>query len=242
MWDYASDAYVHRLVQNAHDGKLVDLSSAATHGALEYQGNNGQEGGGGDDDYDDFVPRSKLQTAGVEYTHLLTSQLDSQRMYFEGIIERAADKASLAAQSADKAHALAEKTQAQLAELEGRFNDLATELEDTKKERDRAGRKAEKFETMARKLEREWREEKTVSASLMTRIEFLMKRVEELGVEREGLVGEKKELEEMVRDLMVTVEGGRRVRELGEEGEGAGVSLPEGRKEGGAGRKKKGKK
>ena len=224
----------------------MDLSSAATHGALDYQnGWNGQEGEGQGDDYDDFVPRSKLQTAGLEYTHLLTSQLDSQRMYFEGILERAADKASLAAQSADKAQSLAEKTQTQLGDLETRFNDLSNELEDTKKERDRVGRKAEKFETMARKLEREWREEKTVSASLMTRIEYLQKQLEALGMEKEGLGEEKKELEEMVRDLMFTVEGGRKVKELGEEGEGAAVALPESQrgKEGdGKGRKKKGKK
>lgn len=248
VWDYASDAYVHRLVQDAHDGKLVDLSTAATHGALDYQTASwpGQENNNGrddDDDYDDFVPRSKLQTAGVEYTHLLTSQLDSQRMYFEGILERAADKASLASQAAEKAQGLAEKTQAQLGDLESRFSELAGELEDTKKERDRVGRKAEKFETMARKLEREWREEKTVSASLMTRIEFLQKQVEGLGTEKEGLVGEKKELEEMVRDLMFTVSGSQKVAELGEEGEGAGVSLPERPKEvEGKGKKKKGKK
>lgn len=235
VWDYASDGYVHRLVQNAHDGKLVDLSSPAQP-ALDYQG-NGQE-----DDYDDFIPRSKLQTAGVEYTHLLTSQLDSQRMYFEGILERAADKASLASQAAEKAQASAEKSQRQHEALQEQYGQLKTELEDVQKERDRATRKSEKFEQMARKLEGEWREEKTVSGSLMTRIEHLNAQVEGLKGEKEGLVGEKKELEEMVRDLMFTVSGSQKVAEMGQEVEGAAVSLPERPKEEGKGRKKKGKK
>lgn len=243
VWDYASDGYVHRLVQDAHDGKFVDLSSADhAQPSLDYQTGNGDIGGEQqeEDDYDDFVPRSKLQTAGLEYTHLLTSQLDSQRMYFEGILERAADKASLASQSAEKAQLAAEKSQSQLEDLQEKYD---TTVPDLQRDNERISRKAEKFEQMARKLEREWREEKTVSTALMTRIEHLQKQVSGLEESKEGLVGEKRELEEMVRDLMFTVSGSQKVAELGEEVEGGSVSLPENKKEGGGGRKKnKGKK
>ena len=242
VWDYASDGYVHRLVQDAHDGKFVDLSSPAhAQPSLDYQNGNGGEQQ--EDDYDDFVPRSKLQAAGLEYTHLLTSQLDSQRMYFEGVLERAADKASLASQSAEKAQSAAEKSQAQLEELQEKYDTLSgTTLPELQKDNERIGRKAEKFEQMARKLEREWREEKTVSTALMTRIEHLQKQIGSLEESKEGLVGEKRELEEMVRDLMFTVSGSQKVAELGEGAEGGSVSLPE-RKEGGGTRKKnKGKK
>ena len=244
VWDYASDGYVHRLVQDAHDGKFVDLSSPAhAQPFLDFQnGNGGDIGGGGqeDDDYDDFVPRSKLQTAGLEYTHLLTSQLDSQRMYFEGILERAADKASLASQSAEKAQLAVEKSQAQLEDLQEKYDTLSgTTVPELQRDNERLGRKAEKFEQMARKLEREWREEKTVSTALMTRIEHLQKQVQSLEESKEVLVGEKKELEEMVRDLMFTVSGSQKVAELGEEVEGGSVILPE-KKEGT--KKKKGKK
>lgn len=234
VWDYASDGYVHRLVQDAHDGKFVNLSSPAQP-ALDYQ----TGGGGEEDDYDDFVPRSKLQTAGVEYTHLLTSQLDSQRMYFEGILERAADKASLASQSAEKAQLAAEKAQHQLEDLQDRYDTLMTStLPALQRDHDRASRKAEKFEAMARTMEKEWREEKTVSAALMTRIEHLQTQIAALEGEKEAWGGEKRELEEMNRDLLFTVSGSQKVAELGKELEGASLSIPE-KKEG---KKKKGKR
>ena len=239
VWDYASDGYVHRLMQDAHNGKFVDLSSP-TQPDLDYQNRTfAGEAGGEDDPYDDFVPRTKLQTAGVEYTHLLTSQLDSQRMYFEGILERAADKASLASQAAEKAQVAADKMQIQLEELQGKYEELTVmTLPELTKEKDRAARKAEKFEAMARKLEKEWLEEKTVSGSLMARIEHLGKEVEGLKGEKTSLLGEKMELEEMVRDLMFTVSGQQKVAEMGEEVEGASVSLPERAMEG----KKKGRR
>lgn len=244
VWDYACDAYVHRLVQDAHDGKLVDLGSPATAphgGGLDYQSQTDDNA----DDYDDFVPRSKLHTAGVEYTHLLTSQLDSQRMYFEGILERAADKASLATQSAEKAAAAAEKSQRSLDELQALHDELTrSTLPQLQKENERSGRKAERFEAMAREMEKGYREEKTVSAALMTRIEHLQALVEGAGTEKEALLGEKRELEEMVRDLMFTVSGREKVAEMGEGLEGGSVSLPVGvAQEGsGKGRKRKGKK
>lgn len=243
VWDYSSDSYVHRLVQNAHDGKLVDLSVPEHGGGLQYPD--------AEDDYDDFVPRSKLDNAGVEYTALLTSQLDSQRMYFEGILERAADKASLASQSAEKAVALAEKTQEQLDGLQARHDELAHRIvPDLDKEKNRAEKRAEKFETMARTMEKQWREEKTMAGSLMERIRHLEERVEKVGREKEVLVHEKGELEETVRDLMFTLSGSQKIAELesteGSAGEiqGGSVSLPERPKEGeGSGsKKKKGKK
>lgn len=243
VWDYSSDSYVHRLVQNAHDGKLVDLSIPEHGGGLEYPD--------AEDDYDDFIPRSKLHNAGIEYTALLTSQLDSQRMYFEGILERAADKASLACQSAEKAVALAEKTQEQLEGLQTQHDELALNVvPQLEKDKNRAERRAEKFETMGRKMEGEWREEKNLAGGLMERIKHLDEAVDRMGKEKEELLGEKGELEETVRDLMFTLSGSQKIAELdGAEGgdgaiQGGSVSLPERPKEseGGKNKKKKGKK
>ncbi|XP_064619178.1 BRCA1-associated protein-like [Lineus longissimus] len=60
VWDYAGDNYVHRLIQSKGDGKLVEYN----------------EGGGVDQD-------EKMDSITLEYTYLLTSQLESQRLYFE---------------------------------------------------------------------------------------------------------------------------------------------------------------
>ncbi|VDM83393.1 unnamed protein product [Strongylus vulgaris] len=57
VWDYAGDNYVHRLIQSDTEGKVV-----------EYQRGDAQD---------------KLDGIKLEYTCLLTSQLESQRMYFE---------------------------------------------------------------------------------------------------------------------------------------------------------------
>ena len=37
VWDYAGDNYVHRLIQNKVDGKLVELPAAGSQGALSRQ-------------------------------------------------------------------------------------------------------------------------------------------------------------------------------------------------------------
>ncbi|ELU05344.1 hypothetical protein CAPTEDRAFT_170729 [Capitella teleta] len=60
VWDYAGDNYVHRLVANKTDGKMVELVDEA--------GNQIQE--------------EKLDSMELEYTYLLTTQLESQRNFF----------------------------------------------------------------------------------------------------------------------------------------------------------------
>lgn len=59
VWDYAGDNFVHRLLQNKSDGKLV---------ATQSPGNDGEE---------------KIDSMQLEFTYLLTSQLDAQREYYE---------------------------------------------------------------------------------------------------------------------------------------------------------------
>lgn len=107
------------------------------------------------------------------------------------------------------------------------------------KDRDRATRKADKFEAMARKLEKEWRDEKAMNESLMTRINHL-------GTQIETLKAEKSELEEQNRDLSFFISSQGKLRTLGvdeEEVREGTVSLPEVVEEGkGKGKKKGGGK
>eukprot|EP00741_Cyanophora_paradoxa_P020253 tig00021238_g19547.t1 len=147
VWDYAGDGYVHRLIQNRADGKLVELSApagpagrgrrgsgeaaaGALFGAPESESGSGSEEGE-DGEWEavppeamrpqgagpgpasppgpagplgpfgrgsrawrreerDIVMSSKLEALAMEYNYLLTSQLESQRVWFE---ERAAREA-----------------------------------------------------------------------------------------------------------------------------------------------------
>ncbi|CAF9934047.1 MAG: hypothetical protein ALECFALPRED_005834 [Alectoria fallacina] len=213
VWDYATDGYVHRIVQNKNDGKFVELTPTSTQTPQSH-----------DDDFDDYVPREKMDNIGLEYTHLLTSQLDSQRMYFEEILERAADKASQAAQSAERATESSIKSAEQIAALQASHDTLANEtIPALEKDRARSVRKAEKFEAMARKLEKEWRDEKAMNESLMTRITHL-------GTQLEAVKTEKAELEEQSRDLGFFISGMEKLKTVGVDEEDVRegtVSLPE---------------
>lgn len=82
VWDYAGDGYVHRLIQNKADGKLVELPSAAAS-----MGTSPHDGGIGPGP-SDTLTAEKIEAIGIEYSYLLTSQLDSQRAYYD---DQAAD-------------------------------------------------------------------------------------------------------------------------------------------------------
>eukprot|EP00124_Ichthyophonus_hoferi_P000304 Ihof_evm30s10 gene=Ihof_evmTU30s10 len=58
VWDYVGDNYVHRLIQSTTDGKPIELPS--TTGDTE----------------------EKVDALTLEYTYLLTSQLESQRLFY----------------------------------------------------------------------------------------------------------------------------------------------------------------
>ena len=219
VWDYVGDGYVHRIIQNKADGKLVELP-AADHSALDPP------------DWADAVPREKWENMSVEYTHLLTSQLESQRTYFEEKVERAADKASQATAAAASAQEAAEKATTLLSDLESKYAALVNEtIPSLERDKARAERRADKFETMARKMEKEWREEKTINTSLMERVEFLDKEVQKLKAENADIA-------EQNRDLSFFISGMEKLKDQGEDVVEGTVSVPDPQPEGG---KRKGK-
>ncbi|OAX79256.1 hypothetical protein ACJ72_06427 [Emergomyces africanus] len=222
VWDYVGDGYVHRIIQNKSDGKLVELP-AAGESALDPP------------DWADAVPREKLENMSVEYTHLLTSQLESQRTYFEEVVERAADKASIASAAATAAQEAAEAAAKNLSELQAQYDTLIKEtIPNLERDKGRAERRAEKFETMAHRMEKEWREEKAMNGSLMEKVEFLNGEVQKLTATNE-------DLREQNRDLSFFISGTERLRDQGEDVIEGTVSVPDPEDGNGAARKKKGK-
>ncbi|RMJ25623.1 hypothetical protein PHISP_03495 [Aspergillus sp. HF37] len=208
VWDYVGDAYVHRIIQSKSDGKLVELP-AADNSALEPP------------DWTDAVPREKMENMSVEYTHLLTSQLESQRAYFEEIVERAADKASRASAAASSAQESAERATASLHSLQSAHDNLANEMVPAiERDKARAEKRAERFETMARRMEKDWREEKTMNESLMKRIEFL-------STESETLKASNADLTEQNRDLSFFISGSEQLKDQSEDVVQGTVSVPE---------------
>ncbi len=63
VWDYAGDNYVHRIVQNEIDGKLVEVGDSSNSNVSKVNKDN-----------------------HLEYVQVLLSQLESQREYYEALI------------------------------------------------------------------------------------------------------------------------------------------------------------
>lgn len=75
VWDYVGDNFVHRLLQDK-DGKMVEGGMEPTKG----------EGAAVDE---------KVDAVQLEFTYLLTSQLETQRQYFEDRLNRIEQRSSL---------------------------------------------------------------------------------------------------------------------------------------------------
>ena len=209
VWDYAGDGYVHRLIQNKADGKLVDLPASTHHPSAFGAVGNGMTGYA-----NDTVPREKLDNMGMEYAYLLTSQLESQRAYFEEQVERAADKAAKAAESADEAVRTASVLSSQLETLKVQHEDAQSTIHSLEKDAKRNAARATSSQDLARKLTKQYKEEQTINESLMTRISFLEKRAEEAESKVKEIEAQKAELEEQNRDLSFFISGQEKLKEM----------------------------
>lgn len=74
VWDYKGDNFVHRLLQNKADGKLVPADGVPS---------------------ESEEAREKVDSVQLEFTYLLTSQLEEQRLYFEDRLAHLDNQASL---------------------------------------------------------------------------------------------------------------------------------------------------
>ena len=219
VWDYAGDLWVHRLIRDKGDSKVIELPSSRGFGG-------GRE--------EDMVPREKLESIGMEYTHLLTSQLESQRVYFEELVSKAVAKASAASASAATATSRADSALAQLSELKIEHAHLRDEVvPQLEKDIERERKKAEKASEMARGFGRSLQEEKKVSEGLMGRIEHVNATLGAVRGELERLKSENEGLREENRDLLFSITAGEKLKNMEGEGgleegevEGGTVSLP----------------
>ncbi|KAG6009853.1 hypothetical protein E4U21_000955 [Claviceps maximensis] len=224
VWDYAGDMWVHRLIRVKGDGKVVELPGRSTQNSHALS--------------EDVVPRAKLDNIGLEYTHLITSQLESQRAYYEGLISKAVDKAARASEAAESMAAASSSTMERLSDLEEKFKLLTSEtVPHLEKDLERERKKACKGEAMARTMSKALQEEKRVNEGLMKRIEHLMSESEATKKSLADLKVENEDLKEMNRDLSMFISGQEKLKELENEGkieegelEGGSASVPEKKK------------
>ena len=225
VWDYAGDGYVHRLIQNKADGKLVELPSAASS-----MGATPREGGLGPSQAD-ALSAEKIEAIGIEYSYLLTSQLDSQRSFYE---EQTTDMRSQINSLTGLVQNLSNKFEEE--QTRHREEGLKTKKEHEEKisqilkEKSKADQKVDKATELARKLEKELREERAVSEGLMKNLTIMKQKAEFFDKEREDFSSRVRELEDQVRDVMFFLEAKTRIEQgdgIESEAAGGSISLPE---------------
>lgn len=180
VWDYAGDNYVHRLLQNESDGKLVELPSVNSCTSLERMGQ-----GSSSDELKD-----KNRDYSIEYSNVLLSQLESQREYYESRLAESADFAAQAIQQRDE-------MEARLNGLESNFHGLQEQVKNLQSASLVDHSKEVKLaKDLARSFEKKLRDEQAL-------VDSLSKNLEAATLEKNELKKTNEQLQEEVNDLML---------------------------------------
>lgn len=225
VWDYAGDQYVHRLIQSKTDGKLVELPSSAAAGSGTHK--SGPHGAAGDE-------IAKIEAMSIEFSDLLTTQLDSQRSYFAGKVTQLKGDLALAEARRERATSTVKRFEAELevlkkqqeaalgskeaeeyalrARLKSLEGGIVPELE---RERARLEKKAEKATELARTFSKDLQAERSLSKGLLENMSKLKEENERRKGETDQLKKDVQDLQEQVQDLMFTLTAQGKVAEAG---------------------------
>jgi len=264
VWDYAGDGFVHRLIQNRSDGKLVELPDprrALPHSALDEPSAGGGPGGGGlvsgdaagdtsamhrsrqgpaTDVAPDEAVSEKMTGLAFEYNTLLTSQLEVQRQYFETRLEDVVLEA--ASQS--------EQLGRQLVEAQAQVAGLADSLKQQKHETELAKKRAAVATNTAKALQEEVSLLRELNNAMETNQEqWHSKMLQNSALANASQSKQQAEIEDLkaqVRDLMFSLEARAKIDASPDAAElREGVTLVTERMGGGgssAGKKRRGRK
>lgn len=222
VWDYGRDGYVHRLIQNKASSSSSSSSKRHSDGPTprgtpqeqeqqESEGSSTKTRKKAAEEEED----EKMEALGLEFSQLVSSQLESQRGFYEDQLRSMETKLIEleihAAQSSDdlRVRRLGEEAaRREAAEAKGRAEHLA--------------RAAEKNAERAKDLDVELKAERQMSKGLVERL----RRVEEQQAREDwaALKRDNEELREQVRDLMFFLDAKTKVeQEGGEEMRGGDV-------------------
>ncbi|XP_045743592.1 BRCA1-associated protein isoform X2 [Mirounga angustirostris] len=185
VWDYAGDNYVHRLVASKTDGKIVQY---------ECEGDTCQE--------------EKIDALQLEYSYLLTSQLESQRIYWENKIVRIEKDT---AEEINNMKTKFKETIEKCDNLEHRLNDLL-------KEKQSVERKCTQLNTKVAKLTTELKEEQEMNKCLRANQVLLQNKLKEEERVLKETCDQKDlqitEIQEQLRDVMFYLETQQKINHL----------------------------
>lgn len=223
VWDYAGDNYVHRLIQNKADGKLVELPSASN---IENQVNGRNRAGQGPGE-DDNLKAEKMEIMAMQYSQILQRAMDDQRQTYE---EQTAELRRKLEDTQRKVEILSGDIERRLteaaAEQERRQKEQDAQRSDLERERIKAEKRAEKMSELARKYEKELKEERAMNAGLLTKLASQKEQLEAADKEKDAVAEKVKELEDQMRDVMFFLEARDKIdKGEGIEAEAAGGSI-----------------
>ncbi|KAG0225981.1 hypothetical protein BGW42_003969 [Actinomortierella wolfii] len=186
VWDYAGDGYVHRLIQNKTDGKLVELPGAVDEGPHPLSSEHSVQ-----------IGQEKLDAIGLEYTHLLTTQLESQRMYFDAQMAAMTQQLNAKLAECKERERALEQLRAENAALKSTQDELEkVRIPSLMKDKKQAEKKLERMQERLSILERQYEEEKEMNAGLQANTQRFKDKLAANEAEIE-------ELREQVRDMMI---------------------------------------
>ncbi|XP_052864720.1 BRCA1-associated protein isoform X2 [Anopheles cruzii] len=173
VWDYAGDNFVHRLLQSKSDGKLVATQSPG--------GADGEE---------------KIDSMQLEFTYLLTSQLDAQRDYYEERLSRL--EGALGGER--------QKLQQDNEQAKKKYATLETKLQALTKEKNGLEKKITQLTSKMNTVTKELAEEKQFGKTLQSNQTSWQTKFSELEKKCTEKEQEIVDLKEQVRDLMFYME------------------------------------
>jgi BRCA1-associated protein len=222
VWDYAGDGYVHRLIQNKADGKLVELPSAAASVDTVPR-----DSGGLGPSQADALSAEKIEAIGIEYSYLLTSQLDSQRAFYEEQnnelkTQLAELKAIIEQMNQDRER----KEDLDQQEDERRRVKIAKEIAELEKGKAKAEQRADRMSDLAKRLEKDLREERAVTERLVENVKLMKVQLASTEEGKNECLAKIEELTDQVKDLMFFLDANAKIQQGGGvEAEAAGGSL-----------------
>ena len=195
VWDYTGDGYVHRLIQNAVDGKMVEFPDSDASQQHRQEGEDLKE-----------LDKSALEDLILHYEESLQTELNSQRQYFT-------DELNLARMTAEKLHeenrilekrnqALENRDKESQRELEF-LRQMNTELAKNQKEWDVKFKVSEARAAKALvEKDAELEDMKSLNADMMSNIEALQQMIavgEQGGTAKMAAPAEEETLQEKMR-------------------------------------------
>jgi BRCA1-associated protein len=175
----------------------------------------------------DALSAEKIEAIGIEYSYLLTSQLDSQRAFYESqtneLKQQLSDLKSLVGRLTLDFEEERQRAKEAEAKRRAQEEDSSNQVA---KEKAKAEERAEKAVKLAKRLGEELQVEKAMSESLMKNLVVMREREENFTKDKEAYAKKVRELEDQVRDVMFFLEAKTKIENgEGVEAEAAGGSL-----------------